>query len=496
MASTESNPMRSESPSPGGSPGFFPAVGDSPSVSSADAPSSSQNVMPNENPVPNEMTSPADHVPPPTPSTPVENTPAADGAPSAENAPAADAKFSLVKVFFGTDRMAQDASKWTPPTYPSWFVKTLIAAAATLFIRCCARWLIRNKFMHWLTLGGVATTLCLAAITGYLGYRSMSSPQIISAPVTAVEGIWYGVQRNQQGTMDLGLCEVSIPKTHETGELESPSLLHLEFHEDPAQHVMLMKIHRESTDQFYADLQSSVAKSTEKSALVFVHGFNVTFPDAVRRTAQIAYDLKFDGAAICFSWPSQGRVWDYVIDETNVEWSVPHLRQFLQDIARQSGARRIHLIAHSMGNRALTAALQDLSFLPEVSRPIFHEVVLTAPDIDADTFKNELAPAVLKTARHVTLYASSNDEALALSKKVHGYPRAGDSGSDLVVVPGMDTVDVSAVDTSLLGHSYYCDSNSVLADFYELLHDSKPADQRQWLQVQRLGMLKYWVFQR
>ncbi len=65
----------------------------------------------------------------------------------------------------------------------------------------------------------------------------------------------------------------------------------------------------------------------------------------------------------------------------------------------------------------------------------------------------------------------------------------------MVVVPGVDTVDVSAVDTSLLGHNYYGDNSSVLADIFELLHDSKPADQRHWLRPQRLGMLKYWVFQ-
>ena len=53
----------------------------------------------------------------------------------------------------------------------------------------------------------------------------------------------------------------------------------------------------------------------------------------------------------------------------------------------------------------------------------------------------------MKTADRVTLYASSSDEALALSKQVHGYPRAGESGDQLVVVPGIDTIDVSAVNT-------------------------------------------------
>ncbi len=225
-----------------------------------------------------------------------------------------------------------------------------------------------------------------------------------------------------------------------------------------------------------------------------MHGYNVGFEDAARRTAQIAYDLKFEGAPIFFSWPSQAEILEYAVDETNVSWAAPHLLRFLTDVAEQSGAERIHLIAHSMGNRALTSALRDLSLMQNSDKPMFNEVVLTAPDIDADTFINDIAPAVIKTAQRVTLYASSNDEALIVSKKMHGYPRAGDSGSQLVVVPGIDTVDVSAVDTSLLGHTYYGDNSSVLADIFELLNASKPADQRQWLRPERLGLLKYWVF--
>ena len=201
-----------------------------------------------------------------------------------------------------------------------------------------------------------------------------------------------------------------------------------------------------------------------------MHGYNVTFEDAARCTAQIAYDLKFDGAPIFFSWPSQGEILQYAVDETNVTWTAPHLMQFLTDVAEQSGAEQIHLIAHSMGNRALTSVLRDLSLTHKSSKPMFDEVVLTAPDIDAEVFINDIAPAVVKTAQRVTLYASSNDEALIMSKKVHGYARAGDSGSQLVVVPGVDTVDVSAVDTSLLGHNYYGDNSSVLADIFELLH--------------------------
>jgi esterase/lipase superfamily enzyme len=258
--------------------------------------------------------------------------------------------------------------------------------------------------------------------------------------------------------------------------------------------VVLLGVHPEPPSKFYADLRACMERTARKEAFVFIHGYNVGFETAVRRTAQIAYDLKFDGAPIVYSWPSQEGLLSYIVDETNVAWTVPHLKDFLLSVAEQSGAKSVHLVAHSMGNRALTSALRELAMERKEKCPRFHEVVLTAPDIDADVFRRDLAPAIVGTADRVTLYASSNDEALIASRAVHGYRRAGESGDNVVVVPGVDTVDVSAVDTSLIGHSYYGSNRTVLADLFELLRGSKPADHRKWLQSMRLGALKYWKF--
>lgn len=166
----------------------------------------------------------------------------------------------------------------------------------------------------------------------------------------------------------------------------------------------------------------------------------------------------------------------------------------LAGVARRSGAESVHLIAHSMGNRALTSALRSIAYEMRDEPPMFREVLLTAPDIDADVFKRDFAPEIVSTAKRVTLYASSNDDALTLSKQVHGYPRAGDSGEGLVIVPGIDTIDVSSVDTSLIGHSYYGSNHTVIADMLDLLHEAKPPDQRRFLHPERLGDMLYWIF--
>ena len=210
----------------------------------------------------------------------------------------------------------------------------------------------------------------------------------------------YGGDR---GELELGACEVSVPKDHQVGVLESPTVLRLEFREDPERHVVLLGVHPGAAVEFYADLRACIERTARKEAFVFIHGYNVGFETAVRRTAQIAYDLKFEGAPIVYSWPSQEGLLSYTVDETNVAWTVPHLKDFLLGVAQQSGAKSVHLIAHSMGNRALTSALRELAMERKADCPRFHEVVLTAPDIDADVFRRDLAPAIVGTADRVTL---------------------------------------------------------------------------------------------
>jgi esterase/lipase superfamily enzyme len=175
---------------------------------------------------------------------------------------------------------------------------------------------------------------------------------------------------------------------------------------------------------------------------------------------------------------------------------VPHLRQFLLDVTRRSGAKSVNLIAHSMGNRALTAALRELQMQLREEAELFNQIILAAPDIDAGIFRRDLAPALAESAQRVTLYASSNDQALVASKKVHGYARAGDSGEGIVVLPGIETIDVSTLDTSLLGHSYYGSSDPILLDIRQMIQDALPAAQRPFLLPRSYGSLTYWVFEK
>ena len=178
----------------------------------------------------------------------------------------------------------------------------------------------------------------------------------------------------------------------------------------------------------------------------------------------------------------------------NAEWSQPHLKNFFANLATNLEADEIFVIAHSMGNRPTTQALGTLfGERPElVTR--FKEIILVAPDINAKVFKNEIAPQLLSAGRRVTLYASSNDAALKLSKAVNGGQRLGDADPNIVVLPGMDSIDASNVKTDLIGHSYYADARSVLSDLFEVVRGAAPATARSRLEEVSASFGRFWRF--
>jgi esterase/lipase superfamily enzyme len=347
---------------------------------------------------------------------------------------------------------------------------------------------IASRKLTWII--GTAALLVFSTLAVWHGVAET----LEIAQLAAQEEPRYSAEKSEHGRIERGICEVSIPKSHDPGELEGPSITRLEFKFDPAEHITLRKTVRLQSDAFYEQLQAQVASSPDRELLVFVHGFNVKFEDAARRTAQMAHDLKLQGAPVFFSWPAdQYFLLTYGKDETNVAWSAPHLKEFLLDLVHNTDARAINLVAHSMGNRALTAALRDIDLQFRSEARLFNQVVLAAPDIDADDFRDNIAPAIQRTAKQVTLYASSNDIALSASRLLHRNPRAGDASDGVVLVPGMVTIDVSNINGGPWGHSYYGASDPVLRDLHLLL-TSLPPERRTWLNMKELDGQTYWAF--
>ena len=274
--------------------------------------------------------------------------------------------------------------------------------------------------------------------------------------------VFFGGRRSDGGELAFGIAEVSIPDDHRMGALEAPRMWRLEF-SGPGEARRSLSSRRSLAKLDLSAARDRIGSASRKDALVFIHGYNVTFEDAARRAAQIAYDLHFQGIPMLYSWPSEAIAARYTIDETNVHWSRPHFQVFLRDVLTQSEAEAVHVIAHSMGNRLLAETISQFKAdgLPTGSAKL-RQIVFAAPDLDAQTFE-DLAKAFHGCAERFTLYASSGDLALQVSKKVHGYARAGDSGHGLVTLDEIDTVDASAIDTSL-SVTDFGDNRSVIGD--------------------------------
>lgn len=319
--------------------------------------------------------------------------------------------------------------------------------------------------------------------------------------------VWYATDRKRtgsstpktcysgdRGTPTYGRVEVSIPDFHDKGKLEKPNLFRLQFREDPNKHVVLLTLAELGPDAWQSEIRQALATCSARDVLLFIHGYNVDFEQAALRAAQFAYDLEFQGACVLYSWPSEGATLKYIVDEDNAQWTVDHFEEVLTAVGTKLGAARVHAVAHSMGSRVLAEGLRrtDVRAWPAGSAAL-REVVFAAPDINADTFRNFIGKFHTRAARF-TLYASNGDKALGTSQRLHKYPRAGDAGDAIVIAEGLETIDASAIDTALLGHSYFCENRVVLQDLFSLIMKGEgSATPRFGLKPQAAPAGTYWV---
>lgn len=306
---------------------------------------------------------------------------------------------------------------------------------------------------------------------------------------------YYG---DEIGDMEVGTCTISIPPGHKQGALERPGkILWLwELSENAAKHITLKTLAPKNQSDFFAYLNQGLAGTEEKAALIFVHGFNVTFAEAAWRTGQLCYDIPFNGITGLFSWPSTGATQDYFRDGERADASVSLLEKFIEDIATNTSVKQLHFIAHSMGSRILTRALTKLldkqSFINSLTT--ISQVVLAAPDIDRDVFKSEILPQFKKVGTGRTVYMNDKDMALRLSRTFRtGLSRLGESGESIFVDDGIDSIDTSNVMTEGIHHNYMFEAKELLSDLYLLLCKGlKPGDRR--LRKVPEGAPTHWMF--
>jgi esterase/lipase superfamily enzyme len=306
---------------------------------------------------------------------------------------------------------------------------------------------------------------------------------------------FYGGELNNQ--LKVGTCRVSIPRGHREGEIERPiNIFGISLGESLGKHIVLEGINELTQKDFLEEISDKVNSLEEKKALIFIHGYNNTFDEAARRTAQIVYDVPFNnGIAGFYSWPSGGRTLGYIRDQDKVDASVPYFEEFISKIVKSTKIEKLHLIAHSMGNRLLTLTLSNLSNKTALTSKlnIFNQIILAAPDIDQSVFENTILPWFKTIGQRRTLYASDKDKALHLSEIIREKnPRLGVAGEFLFVSNGIDTVDASNVPPRENNHSYIFNTKELLTDLFQLLENGSPPNKRR-LKPRKKSNLPYWL---
>jgi esterase/lipase superfamily enzyme len=238
-------------------------------------------------------------------------------------------------------------------------------------------------------------------------------------------GKGYSAIRDPSGIVHYGSCRVFIPQSHKIGSIGSPWWKRLLTWTDDR--LRLLSVDEVELGVYWSDIGARLAAldADERNALIFVHGYNVSFQEAALRAAQIGFDLSVKGAMAFFSWPSQGSTGAYPADEATIEASEGVIADFMTDFAERSDATAVHIIAHSMGNRGVLRAVNRIAAKAQqqTGKP-FGQVILAAADVDADVFR-QLSTAYAQVAARTTLYVSKRDRAVEASRWLHNFSRAG-----------------------------------------------------------------------
>jgi esterase/lipase superfamily enzyme len=208
---------------------------------------------------------------------------------------------------------------------------------------------------------------------------------------------------------------VTMPPGRATGSIPRPQITP----ENPRRHAVLASRDALTPDAFRRSLAEAVAarSSDQRDVLVYVHGFNTDYDEAAFRIVQVAADGGFRGVPVLFTWPSYRRVLAYSGDREVATASRDALEKLLADIGRTPGVGRIHILAHSMGAFLTMEALRQASIggNGELGGRL-GEVILAAPDLDVEVFRQQMAR--ISRPSRVSLFVQADDRALAASSTV------------------------------------------------------------------------------
>jgi len=221
----------------------------------------------------------------------------------------------------------------------------------------------------------------------------------------------------ERGEMSFAEIVVSMPPDarRKAGEVQWPSRLP----GNPETDFVTSKVEKLDRRQAVALFHNAVQKVPKRRVLVFIHGFNNRFEDAVYRFAQIVHDSRAEAVPVLFTWPSRGSIFAYGYDRESGNYSRDALENLLQTLARDPAVGEVSILAHSMGNWVTLEALRQMAIRNGQIPAKIANAMLAAPDVDIDVFRKQVMEMTGRWPRF-TIFVSQDDRALAVSRRVWG----------------------------------------------------------------------------
>lgn len=270
---------------------------------------------------------------------------------------------------------------------------------------------------------------------------------------------------------------VSIPSSdrRQLGQIQWPS----GDKADPSREFAALKVEAEApadVDRWFLHVAAK-----RRKVLIFVHGFNNTFEEAVYRFAQVAHDSGTDAAPILFTWPSRGGLFSYLYDRESATNSRDALEFVLTRAATDPNVSDVTILAHSMGNWLALEALRQIAIRHGRLPPAIHTVIMASPDVDVDVFQSEYL-AMGPQKPKFFLFLSRDDGALSLSRFLAGdKDRLGGIDPDRepyrskLARTNITVIDLTKThDADPIGHTKFADSPEIVRLIGARLMEGQP----------------------
>ena len=268
---------------------------------------------------------------------------------------------------------------------------------------------------------------------------------------------------------------------------------------------------------FVKQLREQVEQSPNRSLLLVIHGFREAFPSAMRKTAFLAHVLDINTPVLVFDWPGdQGAsLSGYRRARAAAQASGPDLAALLRLVVAEVRPERLWMVANSMGGQVVVDAFHVLDKDPAFAdaQTEIENVVLTAPDVDHAEFNDRFKKEIKGLAENVTVYVSSNDRALLVSRLLNRGQRLGESTLDpgnpgqvrqseniagLLAAEddGLVMVDVTPVNRTRNFHNFSLETPEFFDDLFLRLTDTALPKTRELYSLETPEGVRYFVLTR